>query len=209
MKRLTLLFQLTVAVVAALAFAAPAHAAAAERSTSDVRTFASGAAVAGASSSLTRTGSGVSVSLRTTGLSAGDAVTVWWVVFNHPEACDGMAGSPFRCAETDLFNPAVAASVQYAGGRIVGESGNYTVGSYLGEGDRAGCPFGADLCAGLIDSHEADVHFVVRSHGPALAEYLPGQIKSFGGACGNVPEELGGGGPNTCADLQFSVHETL
>lgn len=117
--------------------------------------------------------------------------------------------SPFRCAEADLFNPDVAASVQYAAGHVVGGSGSYHVGSYLSEGDRRGCALGDELlCAGLIDAQEADVHFVVRTHGPALPEYLPQQIQSFGGACGNVPEEFGGGGPNTCDDLQFAVHET-
>ncbi|MGH3735023.1 MAG: hypothetical protein ACRDT6_05305 [Micromonosporaceae bacterium] len=52
------------------------------------------------------------------------------------------------------------------------------------------------------------MHMVVRTHGQALPEYLPEQIQSFGAACGNVPEEFGGGGPNTCEDLQFAVHET-
>ncbi|MGH3648728.1 MAG: hypothetical protein ACRDTM_16330 [Micromonosporaceae bacterium] len=208
MKRLVFLFHLAVALLAALAFAAPAQAAVGS-STSAVQLFSDGSAVPGASSTLTRTGRGVSVSLRTSGLTAGDAVTVWWVVFNHPEECQGMAGSPYRCGEPDLFNPDVEASVQYAGGHIIGGSGSYSIGSYLSEGDTTGCALGDELlCAGLIDAQVADVHFVVRTHGEALPEYLPGQFQSFGGACGNVPEEFGGGGPNMCEDLQFSVHET-
>lgn len=209
MKRLVYACQLAIAVLAVLAFAAPAHPAAASRTASDVWQFSDGSAVPGASSTLTRNDNGVSVTLHTSGLPAGDAVTVWWVIFNNPEECDGMAGSPFRCAEPDLFNPDVAGSVQYAAGHIVGGSGRYNIGSYLSEGDTRGCALGEDLlCAGLYDSRAADVHLVVRSHGPALPAYLPGQIQSFGGACGNVPEEFGGGGPNTCEDLQFAVHET-
>ncbi|MGH3735022.1 MAG: hypothetical protein ACRDT6_05300 [Micromonosporaceae bacterium] len=114
MKRLVFACHLAVAVIAAVAFAAPAHALPAGQSASDVWRFAGGTAVPGGTSTLTRTDSGLSVSLRTSELPPGDAVTVWWVVFNHPEHCDGVDGSPFRCAEPDLFNPDVAGSVQYA-----------------------------------------------------------------------------------------------
>jgi hypothetical protein len=144
---------------------------------------------------------------------SGHAVTVWWVIFNNPEECAGQPGSPFRCAEADLFDPAVEASVQYAGGHVVGNSGRYTVGSYLSEGDTTNCPFEAFgegfLCAGLIDARQADVHLVVRSHGPVLTEFMPSQIKSFDAACTPESSEGLGDGPNTCADLQFAVHETL
>jgi hypothetical protein len=128
---------------------------------------------------------------------------LWWVVFNHPAECQGAEGSPFRCAEADLFNPDVEASVHDAGGHVVGSSGSYNVTSYLGEGDRSGCPFGGDLCAGLIDTQEADIHLVVRTHGPALPAYLPHQYQSFDGAC-TPDSSLGlGDGPNTWMDMQF------
>jgi hypothetical protein len=196
-----------VALVALLVTPA-AHAAPVDRSTSDVWWFSNGMAVADASSTLVRTDSGISLSLRTNGLPRGDAVTVWWVIFNNPEACTA-GEEPFRCGEPDIFEPAVEASVQYAGGHVVG-GGRYAVGSYLAEGDTSGCALAALnlACAGLIDARVADVHLVVRTHGPALPEFLRDQFKSFGGACGNVPPELGGGGPNTCEDLQFTVHET-
>jgi hypothetical protein len=153
---------------------------------------------------------GVSATLRTSGLPAGDAVTMWWVVFNNPDACEGAAGVPLRCAESDLFNEDVAGSVQYAGGNVVGGSGHYSVGSYLSVGDTSGCAFGPGfLCAGLIDAREADIHLVVRSHGPKLAEFMPGQIMSFGVACTPGTSEGLGDGPNDCEDLQAATHETL
>lgn len=195
------------AALATLMLAPQALAAPAGRTTSDVFWFSNGMAEPGASSTLIRTDSGVSATVHTSGLSPGDAVTTWWVIFNHPAECTE-GEPPFRCAEGDLFNPAVEASVQYAAGRPVGGNGSYNVASYISEGD-SGCPFGDFLCAGLIDSREADVHLVVRTHGPALQEFLPEQFMTFGGACGNVPPELGGGGPNTCEDLQFAVHETI
>ena len=195
--------------LAVLAVATAAHAVPADRSVSGVWMFSTGAAVEGASSQLVRTDDGVSFSLRTRGLPAGDAVTVWWVIFNHPENCTVGEGD-LRCGEADLFNPAVAASVQNAGGHIVGSSGRFALGSHLAEGDTSGCAFGEFLCAGLIDARHADVHLVVRSHGPALAEFLPGQISTFGVGCANLADfGLPPMGPNTCTDLQFATHETV
>ena len=78
---------LALAATLTLALASAAHAGPADRSSSAVWMFATGAAVDGASSQLVRTDEGVSLSLRTRGLPAGDAVTVWWVIFNHPESC--------------------------------------------------------------------------------------------------------------------------
>jgi hypothetical protein len=55
------------------------RAGAATQTSSPVTTFAG--AVVG-TSTLTRTGSGISFSLSTTGLESGHAVTVWWMVLN-------------------------------------------------------------------------------------------------------------------------------
>lgn len=198
------------AAVLALAtgLAPSAQSAPAATSTSDVWRFSDGSTVAGASSTLVRTDRGVSASLKTSGLPAGDAVTMWWVIFNNPEHCDGDPSSPFNCAEPDLFNEDVAASVQYAAGHVVGADGRFGAGAHLSEGDTTGCVFGEGfLCAGLIDARAAEIHLVVRSHGPKFPEFMPGQIKSFHVAC--TPEtSFGlGDGPNECMDLQFSGHQ--
>lgn len=102
--------------------------------------------------------------------------------------------------------------MQYAAGHVVGASGSHGVGSNLSEGDTTNCTIEAlgegFLCAGLIDAQKADVHLDVRTHGPKLTAFMPGQIKSFAVAC--TPEtSLGlGDGPNTCLDMQFAAHET-
>ena len=69
----------------------------------------------------------IGFTLHTSGLPAGDAVTIWWVVFNHPEACShGALG--LRCGERDFAEPAVDASVLYAAGQVIGGggTGNFT-----------------------------------------------------------------------------------
>ncbi|NIT57154.1 MAG: hypothetical protein GWN00_13240, partial [Aliifodinibius sp.] len=55
------------------------------------------------------------MSLETSGIDDGDAVTVWYVVFNQPGEC---GTSP--CGEADIFNPATNTDVLYGAGHIVG-----------------------------------------------------------------------------------------
>ncbi|MFQ5709341.1 MAG: hypothetical protein ACE5HO_17930 [bacterium] len=61
---------------------------------------------------------------------------------------------------------------------------------------------------GLLDPHGAEVHMIVRSHGPAIPGKIDEQIGSFDGGCTafldppEVPDEVG-----ECADIQFSVHQ--
>jgi hypothetical protein len=38
-------------------------------------------------STLVRTAHGVSTKVETSALAPGDAVTLWWIVFNNPDAC--------------------------------------------------------------------------------------------------------------------------
>jgi hypothetical protein len=75
-------------------------------------------------STLTRTGSGISFSLRTTGLQAGHAVTVWWLV----------------------FNPDGSVSVQYAAGHVIDEGGAAEFGVHLSVGDTDGSSTAARAC---------------------------------------------------------------
>jgi hypothetical protein len=120
-------------------------------STSPVTTFAG--AVVG-TSTLTRTSSGISFSLSTTGLEAGHAVTVWWMV----------------------FNPDGSLSVQYAAGHVVDEGGAAEFGGYLQEGDTDGVINGGP---GLLDALGANVVLVVRDHGPADPARVDEQIQTF------------------------------
>jgi hypothetical protein len=95
--------------------------------------------------------------------------------------------------------------VQFAAGHVVGSSGAYNV------GDTSGCAFLAFgegfLCAGLIDAQEADVHLVVRTHGPALPAFFPEQFGSFDGACTRA-RWVWATVQTPALDMQFAVHET-
>jgi hypothetical protein len=185
------------AVLVAAVLAGPAQADPATRGVSPVEVFGTPNLVPGAWSALVRTDAGVAMTLHTSELAPGSATTVWWVVFNNPEACTHGAFG-LRCGAGDLSEPAVQASILWATGNVIGGAGIGDFGAYLGEGDTTGALFGP----GLIDARTADIHLVVRTHGDAIPGLLPEQISTFNGGCNP-------GEPNEgdCMNIQASAHE--
>jgi hypothetical protein len=168
----------------------------------DLGTAWAGTEIPGARSSLVTFEEGASVAIETAGLVPGHAVTLWWVVFNHPEACthgsDGV-----RCGADDLAEAAVEPSVLGGDGHIVGPDGKGLFSSFLATGDTTTAIEGA----GLTNPRGADIHFVLRTHGPAQPGLLATQLQTFGGGCHDTTEELGTPGDYACANVQFAVHE--
>lgn len=172
--------------------------------TSGVYWFSDNSQVSGAISHISTNEWGARATLSTSGLTPNDVVTLWWVIFNHPEHCEHGTGE-IRCGEGDLFVPEVEASVQYAAGkRVTGGSAFFT--SFSSTDDTSGAILGD---WGLHHPLSADIHLVVRSHGQLIPELLGSQLTTFGGGCNNVPEGTGEPGPNTCVDLQYAVHEQV
>jgi hypothetical protein len=89
-------------------------------------------------------------------------------------------------------NPAAKVGVHYAAGNVVGGSGMSTFAGSLQIGDEDGAVFGYPL----MDSHGAEVHIVVRTHGPMDPANMPRQIHDIELECD----------PAICYDVQFSVH---
>lgn len=168
-----------------------ASAAPAQRSTANVQLFSDNSVVSGASSTITRTQSGVSMKLNTSGLEAGAAYTVWMVVFNAPANCsDGV------CGEDDVLPPpgnvAAEVSVARVAGRVITPSGAANFGGRLNVGDMSEVLFGP----GLTNPLDAEVHLIVRGHGDPIPSFIDDQIHTVGGGC-----EI-----NVCNDDQFSMH---
>jgi len=179
--------------VALVGGAETALAAGSESGTSPVFAIGPGhtfiADIPGASSTLVRTPDGISVTLQTTGLPAGNAVTVWALVFNDPGAC-GAGG----CGEMngDLSVPAVHGSVFHVTGHIVGDNGTFA--GRVSVGDAAGAFFGP----GLLNPYGAEIHLIVRDHGVALTgDLLQQQFNDTSPRFCNV----------ACADIQESIHQ--
>jgi hypothetical protein len=129
------------------------------------------------------------------------ATSLWWVVFNHPELC---ATSP--CKGIDRFNPEVGASAFNASGALVNADDrvSYVTALYETSEDFASIGPSTSLWGGpgLVDPQGAEIHIVVRSHGPAIPGLEADQMTLFfESSC----QELGG--PNVCKDVQVAIHQ--
>jgi hypothetical protein len=153
-----------------------------------VRVMATGLIQPAAGSQLTRDRDAIFAILNTKGLNPGWVYTAWFGIFNNPSEC---ATRP--CSAADFMNPAVQGSRVNFGGRIIGPDGAATYGAFLGVGDTTSAFDGP----GLLDPKHAEIHLVVRSHGPALmGAMLTEQLSLFNGGCP----------PNMCMNVQSSVH---
>jgi hypothetical protein len=158
---------------------------------------------------LVRTENGISYSLRTEGLRAGHAYTVWVVVINNPAACTASPCSP----QDILLAPATNSQVIYGGGHVVGGDGQAGFGGHLNAGP---LPAGWLPNRALDNPLGADVHLVVNDHGPVLSEFMPEMIHTYRAGCtdASLPAIFpasakadGTPGPNTCRLWQVAIFE--
>ena len=168
---------------------------AATSSTSNVYTIATMEDVG--NSKLVRNNSGVSFKLSTSELEPGHAYTLWMVIFNNPEDCrNGCDGEDFA-----PFNTDAGIDVLYSAGTLAGGTGKATFAGHRMEGDNSGSNFG-EGSLGLVDSRKAEIHFVVRTHGPKIPGLIGEQIGTFNGGC-----DPGQPNEGLCQDIQFAVHK--
>jgi hypothetical protein len=175
------------------------------KGTGSVLDFGTLLVIDGASSRILRTPNGVHVSVTTHGLEPGHAYTLWIIPFNSPENCVG------GCDVADLANPAALPTFAYGSGHIVGGGGKVTFSASLQEGDTSGFPQdlgdvfpGLEPAAkdlGLIDALSAEIHVVVRDHGPAIPGLVADQVGTFNGGC-----RVGQPNEGLCFDAQVAVH---
>lgn len=182
-------------------------------------------------SKIQRSPDGIKVWIHSRDLTPGHAVTIWAVVFNRPEECspepsiaiavdgpDNGQGPP-SCGEDDLFGvegtvPSPAdADILWVSGADVGDSGMvwFPVNT-VRTGDptesifhKLGFPV-----SGLTNPMGAEVHLIVRTHGPWMNDLFNWDMFStFAGGCEDPFDSgglLGREGPNTCEDIQMSIH---
>jgi hypothetical protein len=154
-----------------------------------VLVMSTGAVQQGAGSQLTRDKDSIFGIISTKGLNPGWVYTAWFGIFNNPDQC---ATRP--CSGADFANPAVMGSRVNFGGRLIGPDGAATYGGFLSLGDTTSAFDGP----GLLDPKHAEIHMVVRSHGPSLmGSAFTEQLSVFNGGCP----------PNTCMNVQASVHQ--
>lgn len=153
-----------------------------------------GSAVSG-SASLTRSSQGLRIDLEVEGLTEGYAYSIWWAIFDNPQGCDANG-----CDSFDLRNIRQAQGSLVNGGGFVGTTGAVFHQSLLSRHDPEGKSVEAGDPSGVDNPYKAEVHVIIRSHGPAESDPadLAMQTGTFGVFC-NLP--VTGGCQNIGATL--------
>ena len=137
-------------------------------------------------SRINRTKNGINVNFRTTGLTPGYAYTLWAIIFNDGDATN----------DEGAFDAA-----RIVAGHVAGGSGMVTFSGRVKANDGGGELFGE-----LTNPEGAEVHLVVRCHGPKDPEFMPDQISTFGGGCTPGSSFGIGDGPYPCTEPQVAIH---
>jgi len=167
-------------------------------------------------SRIVRTDNGVGGNIKVhlgndSGSAKGLAITLWIVIFNNPDIC--VYGPGFCGDDADFANPDVMPDVVYGGGNVVGASEKARIGFHYKAGNNAGSIadlFGLPLDAdgnsfGLIYPRSAEVHYVIRLHGPKNPAAMPEQIQSYGGGCTTGFPPFGWPSPENSGDLYLGL----
>ena len=151
---------------------------------------------------LNRNAEGVAYTFSTRDLRRAAPYTNWWVAFNNPEACV----EPCACSDADFANAKVDIGVFWATGRVSNGFGqaDFSAGIAYGElpAGEDQVPFAPAFASPIAPG--AEIHLIVRAHGPRLPGGLEAQLMQFNGGCPPFPvDDLDG-----CIDVQFSVHRS-
>lgn len=170
---------------------------------------------------LIRSPQGLTAQFKTTGLSAGHAVTLWIMFFDNPEACL----VPGHCNFGDIGRPGVRFDFHYAGGHIVNDAATTLTGHLqVGETSTSGWAELVDIGGAppffitpLTNPSGAQVILALHSHGPAqTGQTLASQMSSYLGGC-NLPFLGNAGGfalssddipaeAGECSTIQVAFH---
>lgn len=167
------------------------------------------------SSTLHRTKKGITFNYSSNELTPGYAYTLWVVIWNNPENC----AVPNACIDSDFaIADMVEVEVLYGAGHVIGNNGKGNFSGHLKVDDDSesindlfGLPEAGGLQSGK--SFSSEVHFVLRSHGPAAPGLIDEQISSYEGGCDDpyaippfteIPDEMG-----ECGDIEFSIHSPV
>lgn len=122
--------------------------------------------------------------ISTKALEPDTAYSIWWAIFNRPRFCV----TPFDCTTADLEinggDPDVRASVFWAGGFVSDSTGGANTSIHLSAGRTGRELFAQSKNYGLLNVSGAEIHIVLRSHGPAgVAGPVAKQIGTANEAC--------------------------
>lgn len=203
----------TALLIGTLLVAGSLSAAAGPPSREEVRTWSPTGpwpVVAGADATLVRQPDGISFTFSGKNLTKGNAYTIWFVAFNNPATCTAPMtdGSTLisSCGLADLLNNRGEPTAVWGAGHVVGGSGQANLGGRVAVGDISGCTERGQLACndGLTNPQGAEIHLVLRSHGPKIPELVNKQIHSFNEGC-YEGQDNAGFTPPLCTNVQFAA----
>jgi hypothetical protein len=103
------------------------------------------------------------ITLRTSGLTPGNAYTLWSISFSNPELCNHGSGE-LLCGQGDDIPGPHGFEMSKVAGHMAGASGKVNFGGTVSVENAAG----------------AEYHIVVANHGPKVPADMPLQIKTPG-----------------------------
>ena len=119
---------------------------------------------------------GVAMAIKSSGLTPGDVVTVWWVAIQNPQVCAANPCTPIETMSVDSKSDSVVA---LAASGVVAEDGTISLASYLPKGEVAGNFFDTTL----HDPETAEYHLPIHNHGPLDPTIAAEMLTSFRAGC--------------------------
>ncbi len=119
---------------------------------------------------------GAAMAIKSSGLTPGDVVTVWWVAIQNPGVCAGTTCTPVETMADGIKSDSV---VTLAAGGVVSEDGTISLASFLPKGDVEGNFFDT-----VFHSPEtAEYHLPIHNHGPLDPQIADEMLTSFRAGC--------------------------
>ncbi len=126
---------------------------------------------------------GAAMAIKSSGLTPGDVVTVWWVAIQNPSVCKA---NPCTPVETMTDGAKADAVVTLAASGVVGEDGTVSLASFLPRGAVEGNFFDTEFHS----PETAEYHLPVHNHGPLDPSIAEDMLTSFRAGCSDesLPE---------------------
>lgn len=137
----------------------------------------------GTSVILERGSFGVGMAIKSSGLTPGDVVTVWWVAIQNPHIC---AATPCTPVGTMTENSGSDSVVSLAASGVVAEDGTISLAGFLPKGEVEGNFFDTTFHS----PEEAEFHLPIHNHGPLDPEIAEEMLTRFRAGCSDesLPE---------------------
>lgn len=119
---------------------------------------------------------GVAMAIKSSGLTPGDVVTVWWVAIQNPQVCSTNPCTPIETMSIESGSDSVVA---LAASGVVAADGTISLASFLPTGEVEGNFFDTTLHS----PETAEYHLPIHNHGPLDPSIAQEMLTSFRAGC--------------------------